>query len=102
MGINLQGITGKQTSSKTKQTSGSSSKKGTGSVSSKSASSQSDSVNLTGAASLIQKAEQALENVPLVDVDHVDDVSKRIANGQYEIDDKQIAEKLIDLEKNLS
>lgn len=102
MGINLQGITGKQASSKTKQASGSSSKKGTSSVSSKSASGQSDSVNLTGAASLIQKAEQALETVPIVDVDHVDDVSKRLANGQYEINDKQIAEKLIDLEKNLS
>ena len=102
MGINLQGITGKQTSSQTKKASGSAEKKGASSTSAKNPTEQGDSVNLTSAASLIQKAEQALEAVSIVNAEHVDDVSRRISNGQNEIDDKQIAEKIIELEKNFS
>lgn len=102
MGINLQGITGKQASSQTKKSTRSSEKKGVSSTSGQNPAGQSDSVNLTGAASLIQKAEQALEAVPVVNADHVNDVSSRLANGQYEIDDTQIAEKIIELEKDFS
>jgi len=102
MGINIQGITGKQTSSRTKKAGSSAAKKGVSPASEKSSTGQNDSVNLTDAASLIQKAEQALAAVPMVNADHVNDVSSRNANGQYEIDDKQIADKIIELENNFT
>ncbi len=101
MGINLQGISGKLSSSQTKKTTGASSKKGSSTTGSSSAG-QGDSVNLTEAASLIQKAEVALEAVPIVNSEQVDEVSRRISSGQYVVSDEKIADKIIELEKNLS
>jgi flagellar biosynthesis anti-sigma factor FlgM len=101
MGINLQGISGKLSSSQAKKTTGASSKKG-GPTTSSAPVGAGDSINLTDAASLIQKAEAALEAVPIVNSELVDDVSRRVSSGQYVVSDEKIADKIIELEKNLS
>ncbi len=98
MGINLRGITGKPASSLREKTANSGVSKAHGSATS---GATADSVNLTDAASLIQKAEQALAAVPAVNIEHVENITRQLANGQYEIDDEQIAGKIIEMEKSL-
>lgn len=95
MGINIRGIGGNSVTTQTKKTGNA---KTAGKATDGQASGSADSINLTDAASLIQKAEQALAAIPTINAKHVEEVSRKISDGSYQIDDEQIADKIIEQE----
>ena len=60
-----------------------------------------DRVDLTETASRLQQIEQALSNIPIVDDARVESVSQSIKNGQYQIDNEKIADRIITSETTL-
>lgn len=60
-----------------------------------------DSVKISLTSFSIQQAEQALASVPIVNANHVAEVSYALNNGDYEINAEQVAEKIIELEQQL-
>lgn len=61
-----------------------------------------DSVNLTVNAGQLQELETRIESMPVVDVGIVESVQNQLNAGDYEVNDKRTANKLIDAEKKLA
>jgi negative regulator of flagellin synthesis FlgM len=61
-----------------------------------------DTVSLTGAATRMRQLEQTLEGLPIVDTQRVAKIKQDIASGNYTIDPERIAEKLLELESELT
>lgn len=62
---------------------------------------QVDSVKISLTSFSIQQAEQALASVPVVNANHVAEVSYALNHGDYEINAEQVAEKIIEHEQQL-
>lgn len=60
-----------------------------------------DTVSLTETAALIQKLDEVIVTLPVVDTQRIEGIQKAIANGTYEVDPMKVAEKLIDFETTL-
>jgi negative regulator of flagellin synthesis FlgM len=63
---------------------------------------ESDSVALTDAAARLKQAQKALANTAVIDIELVTRVANQLAAGTYEIDAEHIAEKIIEMERQLS
>jgi len=61
-----------------------------------------DTVNLTGTASQLRSLEQQLANQPVVDAQRVESIKREIANGSYEINSQQVADKMIQIESAIN
>lgn len=59
-----------------------------------------ESLQLSSAAKDIRKIEQNLAQLPDVNQDRVEDIKNAINNGQYEVNSRSVAEKLLGLEKD--
>ena len=60
-----------------------------------------DSVSLTGSAQRIQALEEQVARLPIVDTQKVEEIRTSINSGTYEFNSERIAEKMIQLEKEL-
>lgn len=60
-----------------------------------------DSVSLTGSAVRIQALEELVARLPIVDTQKVEEIRNSISNGNFEFNSDRIAEKMIQLEKEL-
>jgi len=65
-------------------------------------SSNSDSIDLTGTAGKLQQIEQSLADIPIVDSSRVDAITQSINDGQYHIDNEQIADRIIESENEVN
>jgi len=65
------------------------------------ASSSSDTVNITRSGLLLAKLEEIVQGTPVVDSARVAALKDAIASGTYEIDDQQVADKLLRFERDL-
>lgn len=63
---------------------------------------QQDSVQLTASATQLQELENRIASMPVVDAGLVDAVQQDLAAGNYEVNEKRTANKLIDTEKKLA
>lgn len=63
---------------------------------------ESDSIALTDAASRLKQAQAALASAAVVDTELVARVAGMLQAGTYEIDAEHIAEKIIEMERQLS
>lgn len=61
-----------------------------------------DLVNLTDSASRIKALEEQVARLPIVDTKKVEQIQNSINAGTYEINPEQIAEKMIQFEKELA
>lgn len=61
----------------------------------------SDSVTLAGSALILQKLEQTLSTLTVVDQKRVENIKAAIAKGQYVVDPKKTADKFMRLESAL-
>ena len=61
-----------------------------------------DTVNLTRSGVLLQKLEETLANVPVVDAERVNAIREAITSGAYQIDAGAIADEIIRLDRELS
>jgi len=61
-----------------------------------------DTVNLTGTASQLRSLEQQLANQPIVDAQRVESIKREIANGSYEVNSQQVADKMIQIESAIN
>ena len=61
-----------------------------------------DVVSLTDLATRLQRLSAAVSDLPVVDQQRVDKFRSAITNGEYQIDEKAVAEKLAELESLLS
>ena len=59
-----------------------------------------ESLQLSSEAKDIRKIEQNLAQLPEVNQDRVEELKQAINNGKYEIDSRNVAEKLLGLEKD--
>ncbi|MBQ0724268.1 MAG: flagellar biosynthesis anti-sigma factor FlgM [Cycloclasticus sp.] len=100
MSINIKGTSTKssQTTSKKSNSSGKASKT---SEANSSKTATADSIDLTATASTLQQIEQSLSDIPIIDSARVENVSQSIENGDYEINDDTIAERIINSETAL-
>jgi len=62
----------------------------------------SDSVDLTDTASKLQQIEQSLADIPIVDNSRVEAVTQSIADGQYQIDNEKVADRIIKSENEIN
>lgn len=63
---------------------------------------QTDSVQLTETAAILQRAQSRLSTVPVVDTQKVESVKSAIDSGQYSVDSARVADKMVQLEGLLS
>ena len=63
--------------------------------------SKSDAVTLTDTAAQLHKLEAAILAAPIVDTARVKDVKQAISSGQYQINPRQVAEKMLRFENAL-
>lgn len=61
-----------------------------------------DTVSLTDTATNLQKINQEINALPVVDNQRVESIRQAIANGTYEVDAQRTAEKMIGFETALS
>ncbi|PHR48471.1 flagellar biosynthesis anti-sigma factor FlgM [Cycloclasticus sp.] len=61
----------------------------------------SDSIDLTENASKLQQIEQSLQDIPVIDTGRVEAISQSIEEGQYNIDNEKIADRIIKSETAL-
>ncbi|MDH5784969.1 MAG: flagellar biosynthesis anti-sigma factor FlgM [Chromatiales bacterium] len=61
-----------------------------------------DSVSLTDTAAHLQKLENTIAALPVVDSQRVEEIRNAITNGEYQIDAANIADKLINLDTDLN
>jgi negative regulator of flagellin synthesis FlgM len=61
-----------------------------------------DTVNLTRSGVLLQKLEETLANVPVVDAERVNAIREAITSGSYQIDAGAVADQIIRLDRELS
>ena len=59
-----------------------------------------ETVNLTSSAKLLERLDKALEALPVVDQQRVDEVKSAISSGAYEIDADAIADAMIRLDRS--
>ena len=100
MSINIKGAAGKASQSSRKKVGSSDSSNKSG-ASGAAQNTTSDSVDLTETATQMQKIEQSLASIPIVDSSKVQAVSESIEQGQYQINEEKIADRIIDIEKNI-
>ena len=60
-----------------------------------------ETVSMTDAAANLKKISKQMEKLPVVESKRVEEIKKAIENGDFEIDEVFIADKLIDMEKLL-
>lgn len=60
-----------------------------------------DTVQLTDSAKQLRQLEEILANQPVTDAKRVEEIKEAIASGEYEINPERIAEKLLQLDKEL-
>ena len=65
-------------------------------------SSAADSVSLTDTAARLQKLENTIAELPVVDAQRVEDIRTAIASGEYQADPASIAEKMLGLDVELN
>ena len=63
---------------------------------------QSDSVNFTSSATQLNELEKHISSMPVVDTGIVEAVQQKVSTGDYEVDDKSTANKLLTSEKKLA
>ncbi|GAB6067186.1 hypothetical protein JCM13664_05040 [Methylothermus subterraneus] len=63
---------------------------------------ESDAVALTEAAARLKQAQAALASAAVVDTELVARVAQQLASGTYRIDAERIAEKIIEMERQLN
>jgi negative regulator of flagellin synthesis FlgM len=61
-----------------------------------------DTVNITRSGVLLQKLEETLASVPVVDAERVSAIRDAIKSGSYQIDAAAIADQIIRLDRELS
>jgi len=61
-----------------------------------------DNLTITGTAAKLKQLEDSIAQLPIVDMQRVEDLQQAINNGSYTINPEKIAEKLIDMEFALS
>jgi negative regulator of flagellin synthesis FlgM len=61
-----------------------------------------DSVSLTDTAARLQKLENTIAELPVVDSQRVEDIRSAISNGEYEVDPGRIAEKMVSFDSELN
>jgi len=101
MSINVRGATGKPanaTTNKTKAATGGNAAKG---VSSSASNTENDSVELTEEASRIQKIENSLASIPVVDPGRVKAIGDALEDGSYRVDAEKVADKIIEIEQQI-
>ncbi|MCX8048205.1 MAG: flagellar biosynthesis anti-sigma factor FlgM [Methylohalobius sp.] len=62
---------------------------------------EADSLALTDIASRLKQAQAALANAPVIDLELVARVANQLEAGTYEINAERIAEKIIEMERQL-
>lgn len=77
-------------------------KKASDAKSASSSSTPSDNVTITNSAALLQKWEQNIAQMPIVDMQKVEQIQKAIKDNSYSINSGKIADKFIDMEIALS
>ena len=65
-------------------------------------SSAADSVSLTDTAARLQKLENTIAELPVVDAQRVEDIRTAIASGEYQADPASIAEKMLGFDAELN
>jgi len=60
-----------------------------------------DTIKLSVSGTVLQRAQEAMDRTPVVDVQHVNALHKSIASGNYRVDADRVAEKLIQFERGL-
>lgn len=65
-------------------------------------SSAADSVSLTDTAARLQKLENTIAELPVVDTQRVEDIRNAIASGEYEINPGRIADKMLGMDAELN
>lgn len=60
-----------------------------------------DTVSLTQRASQLQRLENTLADLPVVDTQRVERIRQSIATGSFEIDSSRVADKLLNFEQSL-
>ena len=61
-----------------------------------------DSVSLTDTAARLQRLETTIAELPVVDTQRVEDIRSAIANGEYEVDAANIAEKMLSFDAEMN
>ena len=61
-----------------------------------------DSVSLTDTAARLQKLENTIAGLPVVDAQRVEDIRNTIASGEYQVDPVNIADKLLGFDAEIS
>lgn len=56
----------------------------------------SDEVKLSDQALLVKKARKKMDDLPIIRVEKVNPIHEAIQDGSYEINDKEVAEKIVD------
>jgi negative regulator of flagellin synthesis FlgM len=59
-----------------------------------------DTVKITQSGMLLSKLEELVQRAPVVDAERVAAFKDAIASGSYEIDDRQVADRLLKLERD--
>ena len=67
-----------------------------------SGSDKTDSVNFTTSATQLNELEKHIASMPVVDLGIVEAVQQKVSTGNYEVDDKSTADKLLTSEKKLA
>jgi negative regulator of flagellin synthesis FlgM len=60
-----------------------------------------ETVNLTRSGLLLARLEEALQAVPVADAERVRAIKDALASGSYQIDDRAIADKLLQIDREL-
>lgn len=61
-----------------------------------------DTVSLTDTAARLRGLENTLAKLPVVDTQRVEEVSRSLANGTFELDPERVARKMLALEKEIN
>jgi len=101
MSINIKGATGKPSSQSSLNKAGKNNNAGKTNTQASSPS-QADSVDLTSDATELQKIEQSLTALPIVDQARVQAIGESIEQGEYKVNEEKIAERIIKNETSLN
>lgn len=61
-----------------------------------------DSVHLTDTANQLKQAERSLQSVPTVNAERIAEIARAIERGEYPIDAERLAEKFLQLEREIA